>query len=301
MTFIKPDRDLIAKYNISGPRYTSYPTALQFGPFSSDDYRQSVRESVYRDKSISLYCHLPFCATICYYCACNKIVTKDRSRARHYLDLLKKEIELQAPLFTGRKVSQLHWGGGTPTFLSDDELKELMAAIKDQFPLIGDDEGEFSIEVDPRTVNPQRIELLRSIGFNRLSMGIQDFNESVQKAVNRLQTFDDTKAVITSARKNGFRSISVDLMYGLPFQTLDSVSQTLDQVISLDPDRVSIYNYAHLPDRFKSQRRIDALDLPAASTKLDILMLCIMKLGEAGYIYIGMDHFAKPDDELAVA
>lgn len=301
MEVSKIDLDVISRYNVNGPRYTSYPTALQFREFGAAQYKEAIETSVNRQKDISLYCHIPFCNTICYYCACNKVVTKDKARARHYLDLLKREIQLQAPLFASREVSQLHWGGGTPTFLSDSEITELMQTIRQHFTLFDDDKGEFSIEVDPRTVTPDRIRHLRESGFNRLSLGIQDFDASVQKAVNRIQSVSDTESVIRAARDQKFRSISVDLMYGLPYQTLDSVSSTLSEVIRLDPDRISIYNYAHLPERFKPQRRIDALDLPSASCKLDLLKLCIEMLTGAGYRYIGMDHFAKPDDELSIA
>lgn len=301
MEFKKLNLGLIAKHNVNGPRYTSYPTALQFGDFGEEQYKSAVEGSINKHKDISLYCHLPFCNTICYYCACNKVVTKDKSRAAHYLDLLKKEMSLQAPLFTDRKVSQLHWGGGTPTFLSDEEITELMDAIRYNFRLVDDSDGEFSIEIDPRTVTPDRIKLLRQVGFNRISLGIQDFDPDVQKAVNRIQSVEATESVINAAREQDFRSVSVDLMYGLPNQTMDSVTRTIAEIVRLDPDRISIYNYAHLPERFKPQRRIDALELPSAADKLDILMLCIKGFGEAGYRYIGMDHFAKPDDELSIA
>jgi oxygen-independent coproporphyrinogen-3 oxidase len=217
------------------------------------------------------------------------------------MDYLKREIDLQARHFAGRDVSQLHWGGGTPTFLSDEQVLDLMDTIRSKFTLVSDEEGEFSIEIDPRTVDAERVRMLRKAGFNRLSMGIQDFEPDVQKAVNRIQSYDATKEVIDEARAAGFKSISVDLIYGLPFQTLESIERTLDQVIALSPDRMSIYNYAHLPDRFYPQKRINLVDLPSADEKLMILKLVIDKMSEAGYVFIGMDHFAKPDDELAVA
>lgn len=296
------DLTVVKKYDVSGPRYTSYPTALQFAELNESQYIEAIGASPQRDKDISLYFHLPFCDTLCYYCACNKVITRDKTKAADYLELLYREIELKAKHLTGRSVSQLHWGGGTPTFLSDQQIQELMDKTREQFQLWSDEEGEFSIEIDPRTVDADRIRALRAAGFNRLSMGIQDFNPVVQKAVNRIQSFEATESVIKAARECGFRSISVDLIYGLPHQTLDTISDTLDQIIELSPDRISIYNYAHLPDRFPPQKRINLVDLPSADNKLRILKLCIEKLtGTAGYCYIGMDHFAKPEDELAVA
>ncbi|MEX2489608.1 MAG: oxygen-independent coproporphyrinogen III oxidase [Pseudomonadales bacterium] len=296
------DLSIISKYDVSGPRYTSYPTALQFAELDDDQYIQAIHDSPRKDKDISLYFHIPFCDTLCYYCACNKIITRDKSKAEDYLRLLYREIELKAEHLAGRSVSQLHWGGGTPTFLSDLQIQALMDKNREHFQLWSDEDGEFSIEIDPRTVDEARIQALRKAGFNRLSMGIQDFNPVVQKAVNRIQSFEATESVIKAARGCGFRSISVDLIYGLPHQTVESVRNTLDQIIELSPDRISIYNYAHLPDRFTPQKRIKLVDLPSADNKLRILKLCIEKLtGEAGYCYIGMDHFAKPEDELAVA
>ncbi|MFT7688687.1 MAG: oxygen-independent coproporphyrinogen-3 oxidase, partial [Candidatus Azotimanducaceae bacterium] len=295
------DPKLIRRYNTSGPRYTSYPTALQFGEFHESDLIEAINISDNKDKDLSLYIHIPFCATLCYYCACNKIVTRKREPAIEYLALLKKELSLAKSLFKNRYVSQLHWGGGTPTYFDDEQISELMTAIEATFSMRPDTEREFSIEIDPRTVNADRIKNLRNVGFNRLSMGIQDFDITVQKAVNRIQSFSDTKEVILAAREQGFKSISVDLIYGLPHQTLKSFDTTLDLVIKLSPDRISIYNYAHLPERFYPQKRILVSDLPASEEKLNILQLCIEKLCGTGYIYIGMDHFALPDDELALA
>lgn len=296
------DLALVRKYDVSGPRYTSYPTALQFHGLSGSEYKAAIPASPQRDKDISLYFHIPFCSTLCYYCACNKVITRDKTRADAYLKLLYREIELKAELLVHRSVSQLHWGGGTPTFLSDEQIQALMDKTREHFDLWSDEEGEFSIEIDPRTVDGDRIQALRKAGFNRLSMGIQDFNPVVQKSVNRIQSFEATRDVIEKARDCGFRSISVDLIYGLPHQTLETVNETLDQIIELSPDRISIYNYAHLPDRFMPQKRINVVDLPSAENKLQILKLCIEKLTQnAGYCYIGMDHFAKPEDELAVA
>lgn len=295
------DLALIKKYNVNGPRYTSYPTALQFADFGQADYERAIVESPRRDRPISLYFHLPFCSTLCYYCACSKIVTRNKSKGVRYLDYLNREIDLQAPYFKGRKVNQLHWGGGTPTFLSDEQILSLMDRIRANFDLVSDQEGEFGIEIDPRTVDAERIRVIRDAGFNRLSLGIQDFEPEVQRAVNRIQSFEATRDVIEAARDAGFKSISVDLIYGLPHQTLATIANTLKQVIDLSPDRISIYNYAHLPQRFAPQKRINVVDLPDADHKLRILKQCIDMLTFAGYQYIGMDHFAKPEDELAKA
>lgn len=295
------DLALIRKYNVNGPRYTSYPTALQFGEFGQAQYEQAIASSPRKDRPLSLYFHIPFCSTLCYYCACSKIVTRDKSKGVRYLGYLKKEIDLQAAHFTGRKVTQLHWGGGTPTFLSDEQVQDLMDYIGSKFELAPEAEREFSIEIDPRTVDADRIRAIRRAGFNRLSMGIQDFEPEVQKAVNRIQSFEATKEVIDAAREAGFKSISVDLIYGLPHQTMATIANTLKQVIELSPDRISIYNYAHLPTRFAPQKRINVVDIPDADHKLRILKQCIDMLTLSGYQYIGMDHFAKPDDELAIA
>ena len=303
MTNITFDLDLIKRYDTSGPRYTSYPTAAQFTEqYTLADYRHNAELSNTTGRALSLYFHLPFCDTICYYCACNKIVTKDRSKADPYLQRLHREIEMQAELFnTSRKVNQLHWGGGTPTFISHQQMRELMAVTRRHFNLCDDDSGEYSIEIDPREVTRESINLLRDIGFNRMSLGVQDFNPAVQQAVNRIQSEQQTLDALHAARAAGFKSISVDLIYGLPLQTETSFAQTLDKIITLNPDRLSIFNYAHLPQRFKPQRRINTIDLPSASSKLNILEMSIEHLTAAGYVYIGMDHFAKPDDELAIA
>jgi oxygen-independent coproporphyrinogen-3 oxidase len=302
---VKFDADLIRRYDKSGPRYTSYPTAVQFSEaFNEKRYREIAAQTNGDDQAqpLSLYFHLPFCNTVCYYCGCNKIVTKDRSRAAPYLQRLHQEISLQGELFDGsRKVDQLHWGGGTPTFISHDEMRALMAKTRQHFNLHDDDTGEYSIEVDPREVGPGTLSLLREIGFNRLSMGVQDFNPEVQKAVNRIQSKVQTISVLNEARDLGFRSINMDLIYGLPHQSVASFSETLDQVIAADPDRLSVFNYAHLPEMFKPQRRINAEDLPSPEEKLNILQTSIDMLIDAGYVYIGMDHFAKPEDELALA
>jgi oxygen-independent coproporphyrinogen-3 oxidase len=270
--------------------------------FSEEEYRQQVTLSNERNTPLSLYFHIPFCDTICYYCGCNKIVTKNRNHAQPYLDAVYKELELQGNIFKAtRIVHQLHWGGGTPTFISHEQMIELMERTRRNFTLLDDDSGEYSIELDPREVTSSSINLLRKLGFNRISLGVQDFNPKVQQAVNRIQSYKETRDVILAARKNSFHSISLDLIYGLPFQTVASFSETVDKVLDLEPDRLSVFNYAHLPEMFKTQRQINSDDLPSAKTKLAILQHVTSKLIDAGYEYIGMDHFAKPTDELAIA
>ena len=303
MTELVFNNDLIKKYDKSGPRYTSYPTAIQFSEdFTEENYFQQVKLSNERNTPLSLYFHIPFCDTICYYCGCNKIVTKNRSHAQPYLDAVYKELALQGSLFKAtRIVKQLHWGGGTPTFISHAQMTELMQQTRKHFTLLDDDSGEFSIELDPREVTSSSINLLRKLGFNRISLGVQDFNPKVQQAVNRIQSYKETRDVILAARRNEFHSISLDLIYGLPFQTVTSFNETVDKVLELEPDRLSVFNYAHLPDMFKTQRQINSDDLPSAEDKLAILQQVTNKLIAAGYEYIGMDHFAKPSDELAIA
>lgn len=294
---------LIAKYDKAGPRYTSYPTAVQFtDAFGSQEYIEAAKASNARKNPLSLYFHIPFCATICFYCGCNKIITNNRKRSQPYLDRLFKEIEMQGKLFDNRApVKQLHWGGGTPTFLSHDEMRALMDKTREVFNILPGDEAEMSIEVDPREANADTVRFLRSIGFNRLSMGVQDFDEKVQVAVNRIQPKEITVETLTAARECGFNSISLDLIYGLPFQTVESFSKTLDEVIELSPDRLSVFNYAHMPHLFKTQKQMNPEDMPSPQEKLLILKLVIERLTDAGYVYIGMDHFAKPTDQLAIA
>ncbi len=297
--------DLVRRYDRSGPRYTSYPTAMAFSEdFTESDYRAAAAISNQRHppKPLSLYFHIPFCATICFYCACNKIVTRNRSHAEPYVAALLQELALQAELFdSDRPVEQLHWGGGTPTFLSSQQMRLLMQATRRHFRLRDDDSGEYSIEIDPRTVDADDMAMLRELGFNRVSFGVQDFDPAVQKAVNRIQSEEQTLAIMEAARLQEFHSISIDLIYGLPLQSAASFSTTLDKVIDARPDRLAIFNYAHLPQRFKTQRQIDSASLPAPEEKLRILGLCIQRLQEAGYVYIGMDHFALPGDKLAHA
>lgn len=299
------DPALIRRYDKSGPRYTSYPTAVQFHTgFNEAAYRRAAAgtNAEQPQRPLSLYFHLPFCDTVCYYCACNKIVTKNRARAAPYLESLHREIALQGALFNrDRVVDQLHWGGGTPTFISHQEMRALMDGTRRHFTLRDDDSREYSIEVDPREIREGTLPLLRELGFNRLSMGVQDFDPAVQEAVNRIQGEEQTLAVLREARVLGFRSINMDLIYGLPRQTVASFARTLEKIIATAPDRLSVFNYAHLPAMFKTQRQIDAADLPGPEVKLDILQITIERLTAAGYLYIGMDHFARPDDELAVA
>lgn len=303
MAIVEFDQQLIKRYDKAGPRYTSYPTAVQFNEeYTADTYKKFAEKSNQSDKDLSLYFHIPFCDTVCFYCGCNKVVTKDRSKAMPYLERVFKEIEMQGKLFdSSRKVNQLHWGGGTPTFISHDEMRQLMAVTRQNFNLHDDDSGEYSIEIDPREVSRDSIKLLRELGFNRMSLGVQDFNPAVQKAVNRIQSREETLSALTAARDENFKSISVDLIYGLPLQTVESFDRTLDELIQISPDRVSVFNYAHLPERFKPQRRINEDELPPASIKLEIFKHCMEKLTNAGYVYIGMDHFSKPADELTIA
>jgi len=299
------DMELIKRYDKSGPRYTSYPTAVQFHEGLAEPQYQAIAKSTNSElarRPLSLYFHIPFCDTVCFYCGCNKIATKDRSKAQPYLDRVYKELEMQAQLFdSDRYVEQLHWGGGTPTFISHEQMHALMAVTRRNFNLRDDDSGEYSIEIDPREVQSDTIKLLRDLGFNRMSLGAQDFEPVVQKAVNRIQSESVTFSVLEQARDQGFKSISIDLIYGLPLQTVASFERTIDKVIAASPDRLSVFNYAHLPEMFKPQRRINEAELPAPMEKLDILYMAMEKLAAAGYVYIGMDHFAKPDDELAIA
>ena len=297
------DAALISRYGGRGPRYTSYPTALQFSEnFTAVEYRHHAALSNAGSRPLSLYVHIPFCESLCYYCACNKVVTRNQDRIKHYLEHLDHEIEMQAELFDDRRVvEQLHLGGGTPTYLEDQQLRDLMAKIRREFRLETSDKREFSIEVDPRTVSAHTIALLAALGFNRMSLGIQDFDAAVQIAVNRLQTAGDVADIVEQSRQQGFKSISFDLIYGLPHQTVESFDRTLDQVISMRPDRLAIYNYAHLPARFKSQRMIKDSEIPNPTTKLRILHHTIDKLSAAKYCYVGMDHFAVATDDLVLA
>ena len=297
------DSELIRRYDLAGPRYTSYPTAVQFhtqvGAF---DLLQALRDSRKASHPLSLYVHIPFCANICYYCACNKVITKDRGRAQAYLQRLEREISLIAAHVDDRQVvEQLHFGGGTPTFLSHLELRQLMAHLRQHFTLLDDHSGDYGIEIDPREADWSTMGLLRELGFNRVSLGVQDLDPLVQRAINRLQSLEETRAIVEAARTLQFRSVNIDLIYGLPLQTPEGFARTVEQVIALQPDRLSVFNYAHLPERFMPQRRINSDELPAPADKLRMLERTIEQLTAAGYRYIGMDHFALPDDELAIA
>lgn len=303
MSVITPQ--LLTRFDVPGPRYTSYPTADRFvEAFGEADYVQALRQrqsgTLGNQPPLSLYVHIPFCESLCYYCACNKIITKHKERAAEYLRYLRKEVDLHTRhLGRGQAVSQLHLGGGTPTFMSDEELRQLMALLREHFKFVPG--GEYSVEVDPRTVDEQRLAVLAELGFNRLSFGVQDFDPAVQKAVHRIQPADQVFALVEASRRLGFESVNVDLIYGLPLQTPESFDRTLSQVNRLRPDRIALYAYAHLPERFKPQRRIHTDDLPAGAAKVAMLSRSLDAFTEAGYVYIGMDHFALPDDALAVA
>ena len=303
MSFLTPD--LLTRFDVPGPRYTSYPTADRFvEAFSQTDLLQALDLRNHglgqKNRPLSVYVHIPFCESLCYYCACNKIITKHHEKAAPYLRYLAKEIELYtAAVGMGQSLSQLHLGGGTPTFLSNDELRELMSMLKRSFSFVAG--GEYSVEVDPRTVNEERLSLLQELGFNRLSFGVQDFDPEVQKAVHRIQPVNQVFDLVASARKLGFESINIDLIYGLPKQTPESFDRTLLQVNEIRPDRIALYAYAHLPERFKPQRRILASELPVPSSKIAMMSRSVDALMNAGYVYVGMDHFSLPEDALAVA
>lgn len=297
------DADLIARYDGRGPRYTSYPAAPEFSTgFTVADYREFAARSNKTDRPLSIYVHIPFCNSLCYYCGCNKIVTRSQDRIAGYLDNLHREIDMQAGLFAPtRPVQQLHLGGGTPTYIKNQQLRELIQKLGSAFSFAPRGEREFSIEVDPRTVDASSIALHAELGFNRLSLGVQDFDPAVQQAVNRVQSEEQIAALLAAARSNNFNSVSFDLIYGLPQQTEESFARTLRSVIEMRPDRLAVYNYAHLPARFKGQRMIDADQIPAPAVKLQLLQMTIERLQEAGYCYVGMDHFALPEDDLVRA
>ncbi len=301
-------RELLSRLDVSGPRYTSYPTADRFvEAFGAEQYQQALQQRGHGvgaltggASALSVYVHIPFCESVCYYCACNKVITKHHERAVEYLDALRMEIDLVcAQLGRGQTLSQLHFGGGTPTFLTDDQLEGLLGTLQTAFRFVPG--GEYAIEIDPRTVSAERLHRLAAMGFNRLSFGVQDFDAQVQQAVHRVQPREQVAALVDSARAEGFESLNMDLIYGLPKQTLTSFQTTLSQVAELKPDRIALYAYAHLPQRFKPQRRIDSSALPAPDDKVAMLAMAIDTFSEAGYDYIGMDHFALRHDSLAVA
>lgn len=295
--------DLLKKYDVPGPRYTSYPPAPHFHEqFTSEDYLNEIVKTNYGEalRDLSLYFHIPYCDTLCYFCGCNMIVTRNHDRMREYIKYLKNEIDLlRQYLNPDKKVAQLHWGGGTPTSLSPEEINSLISYINNSFEFR--ENAEVGCEIDPRGLTKEHLMALREGGFNRISMGVQDFNEKVQKYVNRIQPEEMTRQVVEWVRELGFQSINLDLMYGLPFQTIETFEETLDKVLKLSPDRIAVFNYAHVPWMKKHQALIHPEDLPSPQEKLNILKLTIEKLTSNGYVFIGMDHFAKPDDELAIA
>jgi oxygen-independent coproporphyrinogen-3 oxidase len=298
------DIDILRKYNKPGPRYTSYPTAPMFSEeFGPDEFKAAIVRTNEKGTTsdLSLYFHIPFCDSLCYFCGCTMTVSRDRRKIARYVDYLIKEMDIIAPLVSpGRKVVQLHWGGGTPTTLDAEEIRRLGKAIAARFEY-DEADMEASCEIDPRELTVEHLEALKDSGFNRLSMGVQDFNEKVQEAVNRIQPEDLTREVVGWSRKLGFKSINLDFIYGLPYQTVETFAKTVDKLIDIDPDRIAVFNFAHVPWLKKHQKLIDPDTLPPAEAKLEILKMMIEKLSAAGYWYIGMDHFAKPDDELAVA
>jgi oxygen-independent coproporphyrinogen-3 oxidase len=297
--------ELLRRFDVSGPRYTSYPTADRFvEAFTAEDYKQALTLRRAGAASVasplSLYVHIPFCESLCYYCACNKIITKHHDRAAPYLNYLSREVDLHTKeLGIGQAVSQVHLGGGSPTFMSDDELRELMAMLRRNFTFVPG--GEYSIEVDPRTIDAGRLDTLAELGFNRLSFGVQDFDPAVQKSVHRVQPAEQVFALVAAARERKFDSINVDLIYGLPLQNPESFDRTLAQVVELRPERIALYAYAHLPERFKPQRRITTTEIPNGAAKVAMLARSMAAFMRAGYVYIGMDHFALPTDALAIA
>ncbi|WP_049630322.1 oxygen-independent coproporphyrinogen III oxidase [Cellvibrio sp. pealriver] len=297
------DSLLIHRYDLAGPRYTSYPTAPQFREaFSQSALFRAIVRSNLAHRPLSLYFHIPFCESLCYYCGCNKVVTHNKSRALPYIQRMIQELSLYADLFEpGKQVQQVHWGGGTPTFISDDEMSLLMNASRRLFSFADDESAEFSIEIHPGQIAPDRLRHLRKLGFNRISMGVQDFDPHVQRAVNRFNTYEQVADLTRATREHQYQSISMDLIYGLPLQNQQSLHNTLQKVIDLEPDRLSLFNYAHMPHLFKSQKMISESELPSPAEKLDMLQHAIETLQVAGYVYIGMDHFAKPSDPLAIA
>jgi oxygen-independent coproporphyrinogen-3 oxidase len=292
------DHDLIRRYDRPGPRYTSYPTAVEFTDAFTEESFQ-VETQRFPDRPLSVYVHLPFCHKLCYFCSCTKIVTHRPERIEAYLDVLEREIAARAPLFAGRRVTQIHWGGGTPTYLDEAQIARLMGLLRQHFAV--DAAAEVSIEVDPREIGLGLVDHLRAVGFNRLSVGVQDFDPAVQRTINREQDEGFIFALLDRARSAGFESTSIDLVYGLPRQTEATFSHTLQRVVELCPDRLSVFNYGHMPAMFPAQSIMPAETIPAAEVKLSLLRAAVETLTGSGYQFIGMDHFARPDDELAVA
>ena len=299
------DPQLLRRYDVPGPRYTSYPTAPQFSAGFGEAQLREVAAASNGDpipRPISLYLHIPFCTSPCFYCGCNRIITRDKTRGEAYLTRLYREIALASSMFDrDREVEQVHFGGGTPNFLDPAQITEVVDVLRRHFSFARGSKMDCSIELDPRFITPAEVGQLGQAGFNRASLGVQDFDPVVQQAVNRIQSVEETLDIVEACRKNGMRSVNIDLIYGLPLQTLEGFSRTLDLTLQARPDRLAVYSYAHLPNMFRPQQRINAAELPSAEQKLDLLQCAIQKLGEAGYVYIGMDHFALPDDDLAVA
>ena len=304
-TPLSPSPELLRRYDKPGPRYTSYPTAPQFcARFDESTLRQVIAHSNGDPvpRKLSLYVHVPYCQSPCFYCGCNRIITRDHSKSAPYIARLKREIGMMAALFDrDREVIQLHFGGGTPNFFSPAELRGIVDEMRRHLRFSNAPGRDISIELDPRFVSPAEVAELADIGFNRASLGVQDFNPEVQAAINRIQSIKETRGIIEACRAHGFASVNIDLIYGLPKQTTEGFANTLDSVIALRPDRLAVYSYAHLPELFRPQRQLNAFDLPTAEEKIALLRLAIEKLTQAGYVYIGMDHFALPDDELALA
>jgi oxygen-independent coproporphyrinogen-3 oxidase len=297
---MRVDVNLLKKYNRPGPRYTSYPTAVQFGPeFTAEDYGEELRKTNQGDggPDLSLYVHLPFCKSLCYFCGCTMVITNSRDRITTYLETLAKEIRaIGAMTNPKRRVVQVHWGGGTPSYLTTDQTADLMQLLRDNFTFA--DDAEIGAEIDPRNLPEDYFRVIREIGFNRVSFGVQDFNPDVQRAVNRIQPEELTQWVVSESRDLGFESVNIDLIYGLPHQTVDTYTETLDKIIELDPDRLAVFNYAYVPWLKRHQRVIPEDTLPSAEERLQLLKLAIERLTGAGYAYLGMDHFAKPEDDL---
>lgn len=299
------DPEILARHDRPGPRYTSYPAAPKFSEaFDEAALFEAIEASneMPIPRALSLYVHVPFCESPCFYCGCNRVITRDAARGTRYVERLEREVDLVAPRFSAdREVVQLHFGGGTPNFLPPEALDRIVAHLRARFPFATGPHTDLSIEVDPRTVEPATIGTLAATGFNRISLGVQDFNPAVQAAVNRHQSEAQTRGIVEAARRFGLRSVNVDLIYGLPRQTREGFAETLDAVVAMRPDRIAVYAYAHFPSMFPAQRRIDPAELPLPAAKIALLGLAVEQLVAAGYVYIGMDHFALPFDELAVA
>jgi oxygen-independent coproporphyrinogen-3 oxidase len=292
------DPKLLSKYNTSGPRYTSYPTALEFhDEFSEQDFIKAVKDSPNRE--LSLYVHIPFCHSLCYYCGCNKVITRHRDKADTYLEFLAEEISSRAEFFTDYTVKQLHWGGGTPSFLTHTQITKLVSLLKEKFTFA--EQVEMSIEIDPREIEMNLAEHLFDLGFNRLSIGVQDIDKKVQETINRVQSTEFISDFIAHAKQVGFNSINIDLIYGLPHQTIETFTKTLNKAHEMDVDRISLFSYAHIPSRFAAQRKLRDEWLPSVEEKFTLMKLAIETLCSFGYDFIGMDHFAKPNDELSIA